>query len=377
MSYRIKVEPTVAGINKEEWDAIATSPFTCHAFVKIVERITTIKIKPRYILVYDGGKLISFVTAYIQEDAEYFTLEESVYGRHYQKIRKLLPELNPCLLCYSPLGNVCRTIEISKAVRNPGTVCQLIVDTLKAQATKEGLSQYGFFNVNEEDVLLRQTLRKNRFAKSFSSFEVFLDTRFDNFDSYLTSLSKSRRGLVKREVSKFKKQKIITEFTSAPGEKSPLITRLFNENFYKYQEKNSNFTSTILESLFAEMAEDCGLILDRSGNDIVSCSMYITWKNRMNMFKVGQAADAARNSCSFFNTAFYQPIHCAIDKKLERIGLGSGAYRYKMLRGAEIRPMYHFIKKTNPFANTVLGYIFQILSKRKFKKHHDQVKDFL
>ena len=155
------------------------------------------------------------------------------------------------------------------------------------------------------------------------------------------------------------------------------MATIFKENYLKYHDRETQFQDEFIKQVFDEMPNNVGLIIDKKEDRIASCAMFLTGSGSLWLYKVGQNENEAANTSSLFVTAIYESIKMALERGYGHIDLGSGAYRYKLLRGAEIQPMYHYVKKSNPLANFGLKILFDKLSKRKLRKHYAQVKGFI
>lgn len=376
MSYSVKIFNNISEACADEWDMLASSPYNCFSFLEIVEEITTIEIIPRYILIYEKQKLVSTVTAYIQKDAEYYTFEQAVYGKYYKLIRAFLFRLNPCLMSYNPCVGT-TMMEISAKAVNREKICQIIVETMEQLARSEKISQFGFLNVSDEDRVFRNILNNNGYACTFSSYGIFFKVKWHSFEEYLMSLPGNRRAMVRKDLRKHAEAGMVISRATELGDDGPLISRLFNENFMKYQGRKSKLPVDFLEKLFSKLRGKIGLVIDKKDGQIVTCSMYFTGQGKMWLNKVAKDDTLAGNSRSLFVTATSESIKIAIENGYHYLDLGSGAYKYKLLRGAGVRPLYHYTKNSNFFINQLQKLMFKRLSKRKESKHYNQIKDYL
>jgi predicted N-acyltransferase len=369
MSYDVKTFKAIDEIEPEKWDRISTTVFTQHACLKEIEKLSEININPRYVVVERNGKIVAAVALYIESDAEYFTLEESVFGKYYRFLRPLYLGLNPCLISYIPLGTVFKSIEVDPALKAEERIYQLVVNAMEKIAKDEGLSQYGFLCITADEDTLRKVLEKNKFVKKFASFAVYMDIVWKSFDEYLASFKSKQRYTIKNELAKQKTNHIHTYHYSTLGDDKDEVIKLCNENFYKYQKRKSKTNSEFLQAVNKTLKNNIGLIVDKKDNQVVSCNMYFTWKDTLSLFKVGQNYQLSEGSYSLFNVTVYEPVKIAIKEGYRRIYNGGGAYQYKLLRGAKLKPLYIYLKSTSKMKQTFLKLTFPILSRMKLKKH--------
>lgn len=369
MDYDVKTFKKIDDIEPEEWDSVSSTIFTKHVCLKEIEKLTKIKITPRYIVILKKGKIVATTALYIEEDAEYFTLEESVFGKYHKFLKPFSLGINPCLISHIPIGTIFNSIEVDATLKNQEKVYQLIINTMEKIAKEDGISQYGFLWIMEDDHILRKVLLKNKFVGKFAAFAVYMDVVWESFNDYLYSFKRKQRDTIKWELAKQKKKEIITFHSLALSDDKEEIIKLFNENFYKYQKRESKTNSEFIQGINNKLKNDIGLIIDKKDDKIVSCNMYFKWRDTISLFKVGQNYKLSEGSYSLFNVSIYEILKIAIKEGYSRIYNGSGAYQYKLLRGAKLKPMFIYIKSSSKIKQVFLRLVFPVLSQMKLKKH--------
>ena len=369
MEYDVKTFKKIDDIDSEDWDSVSSTIFTKHACLKEIEKLTRIKITPRYIAVLKNEKIVATTALYIEEDAEYFTIEESIFGKYHKFLKPFSLGLNPCLIGHIPIGTIFKSIEVDTTINAQEKIYQLIINSMEKIAKEEGIYQYGFLCIMEDEQILRKVLQENKFVEKFSSFAVYMDIVWESFKDYLYSFKRKQRNTIKWEFARQKKKGIITSHSLTLGDNKEEMIKLFNENFYKYQKRESKTNSEFIHGIYNKLENNIGLVIDKKDDKIVSCDMYFKWEDTISLFKVGQNYKLSEGSASLFNVSIYEPLKIAIKEGYSRIYNGSGAYQYKLLRGAKLKPMYIYVKSSSRIKQAFLRLVFPLLSHIKLIKH--------
>jgi len=359
-------------IDRDEWDNLSASPFTCYDWVKTVEESKIIPVRPYYILVYDGNKPVAFAMTYIQTEELYSTIGKALLG----KFEKLVPtKLNPCLLCYSPISVTGKGIEISPEYKKKADmITDLVLEKMEKIAKTEKLKFYGFLNLSDEEKEINSVLEKDGFNKCFTCFDTYFDVDFRSFDEYVKFLSSEKRAHIKKEISRHGSSDIKTHISSED------ISRFFP--IMRTVQKKYNGEATIkkleifLPYLQKNMKTNLIALFDTKIEEMTSVAICMRFKDFFILFKSGKCDKRdSETTASYFSTNHAELLKYATDNGLKKIQFGTGSYFSKTTRGAKLKPLYLHLKSNSKVSQFYLKIIFPIINYFKLKKHLKRTKN--
>ncbi len=352
----------------DAWNKISSSIFTRYYYIKAFEDEKIIDIVPRHILIYDDKKeLIAFAISYIENQSIYCDFEESSYGIYSKFLNKFL-SLKSSLVSFIPDDCGIKSIELKYENEK---IYELILDKMSDIAKEDNIKQFVIYNVFEDDKILLNVLKRKKFTRVFSSFSTYIDIIWDSFDDYLKSLKRPKQK--RMELRKNKEMNLKIQEIDVGDKDLSKIVDLINANNLKYQE---NFVSIPLSfyskihKLFPDKIKFFKFTLKGS---LVGASMCVFDTNCLHSAKGGQIELGFKNY-SFFESSIYDPVRIAIKNKLQKVLIGTHAYKYKIERGAKLRPVYVYVKSNNLIRNLILKYMFMAISIYKHKKHLNMIK---
>lgn len=369
MGIDIATYKRIADVPADDWDRVSTSLSTRHAFLGEVETLVPLAADPRYIVVSRDGSVIATAACYIERVAEYATLEQAVYGRLHRLFRLFALGLNPCLAGQSRLSGVLHGVEVDAPPGGREAICRLVLEAMAEIAGAEGIAQQGFVNLPADEVALSNALASAGYARKFSAFDVHFDVSWGSFDDYLHSFAHKSRYSIRRELANIERLGIKTERLAHWGGYRDDLISLFSENYSRYQGRPSKMSASFLAAVVEKFPDNVGFVVDTKNGRVVSGSMYFKWPGAMYVFKVGRDSALARNTASFFNTSVYELLKIAIASGCRKIYHGTGAYNYKVQRGASLTPMHMHVKCSSPVKQAFIRGIFPVLGRLKHRKH--------
>ena len=372
--YSIKIFNSVNDLNKEQWDSLSTSVLTQYRFLQILENLRDLNVNPFYVEIWNESKLAATCIFYHELEAEYFTMSQSVFGPLDPILKKVGLGIDPSLTNASPIGTTFKNIEVHPDLINDQSIYNQIVFSLESIAKANNIKSYGLINIYETDILLRKALKSNRFVSKYSSFQCYMDIIWDSMDAYWKGFKKRKRDALKRERSINRRRGVIFKRGGLdPGTVDKMI-KIYNDNFYKYQQKRSKVNDDLIRNLVESMADNIEVINAYQSNELIASHLIIKWNKTLNMFKLGQIEEVSKTTKVIFSVAIYELVEYAINNGYEKIYMGTGAYRYKSRRGGSLRPMYLHIKSSTFVNQFLLKLVFPILSYHKLKKHKKESK---
>lgn len=171
--------------------------------------------------------------------------------------------------------------------------------------------------------------------------ECVIDLAGRNFDDYLLSLPRSRRGRVRRDLREFEAAKLTIEETTLSAsyrECGPMLGQTQRKHGLRVSDAEM---TDWLEKLCCA-TRDSGqvyLCLSPDGHPVGFSLIYSEGKTDY-MRAVGFDYARAPHVGEYFELTCYQPIRTAYDQGATGLHLGSGAYHAKVRRGARVHPLW-------------------------------------
>jgi hypothetical protein len=160
------------------------------------------------------------------------------------------------------------------------------------------------------------------------------------FAAYLDGLGSRRAYTVRKELRMFQEAGYETAVVSLGEiwhEAGPLVANV--QQRYGHDES----AEEARRSLHAQ-AEALGqysvVFTARRAGTLVALSVAYVWRDTLHARMVGFDYDALCDAREYFNLLFYEPLRWAAENGLRHFHLGRESYQAKLLRGAQVRPMW-------------------------------------
>ncbi|GAA0393523.1 hypothetical protein GCM10009530_51140 [Microbispora corallina] len=162
------------------------------------------------------------------------------------------------------------------------------------------------------------------------------------WDAWLRSLPSSRRaGIVRRDRRVFLDVGYEVVHTTL-GECGPRAARLLacTERRYGHDADVGDLTESIRIQSEALGAAARVLLLRRPGEEPVGYCLYYIWGDTLYLRAAGFDYDRLAGAAEYFNLVYYIPLLIACENGVRRLHAGIEAAEAKVLRGAELRPLW-------------------------------------
>jgi predicted N-acyltransferase len=368
MEYKTKISRNIEEVDTRVWDNIADFCFMKSDVLRIIEKLELGK-DAYYLQIYDNEKLAAIAVFYGQNNRTlYQTIEETLYGNYYKLVKPLLG-LNPSLVCYFPYSPFYEMYKIAQNY-DKKELFEIISNELKALAKSQKYKSYAILSVADEN-LAKET---KTMIPVFSGFKTGFKISGNSFEEYISKIEKkSHRSTMRKDRRLFEQCPYsIEKIKKLNGYKEEVIN-IFNDNFEKYgQNKHEReLTKEFIEQLDKE-SERLTFFIGKFKDEVISAMMILEDDSRVVGIRVGQVQKKDSNDnhgFPFYNIVIYEPMIYAIEKSKKYFELGTGSYKYKTRRGAELVDCYNMINSTNRLKNSYLRLVMRVLDRRNKQKH--------
>ena len=170
-----------------------------------------------------------------------------------------------------------------------------------------------------------------------------LDAGFPDFETYLASLSFSRRHAVRRERARFAASGLrVTE--ARLSECCEDLARLAAPLQARYGHRHSALELEEEFSCQARQLDHCSWVLIcRRGERPVGFTLFYRWGDTLYGRAAGFDYQEVAGTAAYFNLAFYLPLEHAIRTGARELHLGLASWQAKVVRGARLEPSWLWI----------------------------------
>jgi predicted N-acyltransferase len=352
----VKVFRSVDEIGKDAIDSISNDGFFTYGWFKTLETQKSFDVRPFYIAVYDGGKLVAIAPCFADIEDHFF-----IEGPKFPFMKKLLSlgkRVGFCedhvLLCYSPFCP--RSKVLLGKSREGKTILRLLSEKIEEICKKQKFMFSSFLFVSEFDKLLTENLQKLGYLQFPGTTTLYLDIEWSTFEDYLKSLKHKTRMNIRREIKKCAENGVSIEerdFEGLSAKLPPLLTNLF----WKYDKNANNLFDQSFFCKLEDYARDTAKVFLAEKNDeVVGFSMSLRQRDVLDIFMCGFDYEAqTKTDFTYFNLCYYAPIRWAIEEGIKKIYYRRKAEKVKLNRGCKPERTFSFVKCHNRFVSLLLN----------------------
>lgn len=353
----VKVFTSIDEIGKSYVDSLAVDGFFTYGWFKTIEKQTSTRISPIYIVVFQDNKPVAIAPCFIDLIGQFFQYTPKLmpfYHRILLLVQRLRLFNNPALLVYSPF---CFRSKLLLADNlNENHILALIVKKLETVCKEEKFLFSTFLFVSEFDGLLVENLQDYGYLKFPTITTYYLDLHWSNFNEYLKSLKRKTQKQIKHEIKKFETtQMVLTQrnFEEFSQIFSDLVANLSSK--YVGTKQESRLTSLFI--MLNKYAQDkAKLFIAKKDNKMVGFSLALRHNDVLDMWIVGFDYEIqVKTDFTYFNLCYYLPIEWAINEGIKKIYFRWKAEEVKIKRGCLPEENYVFIKCHNYFLSILIN----------------------
>ncbi len=305
-------------------------------------------IEARYLLAYEGdSKLVGALPCYIWDGRPAPALDNydpvAIGGGWVVGDRSAPSEWRPTMFVGTRSGYVNEWLIHPRARDHPARVLRPMLRAALRLGRKGGCaSSAAMWLTSKAASQLTEALGPTAHLM-LGAGSASLDAGFPDFETYLASLSPSRRHFVRRERARFSSSSLSVA-EARLSECWEELARLAAPLQAKYGHRSS---VSELEGEFrrqAEQLDSCSWVLIcRRRDRPVGFTLFYRWGDtlygRAAGFDYPEVADAA----AYFNLAFYLPLEHGIRTGARSLHLGLASWHAKVMRGARLDPSWLWV----------------------------------
>ena len=306
-------------------------------------------------------KLVGGAICYIVGRHErIFYIDSELLGRLKQYASKWGVSFLPALICGSLENNV--LIDKKLDLRQQHLIMDLILRAITNEAMKHRLP-ICFRYLRDGDQDLMRLLKKKGFHHTPVIPYMYMDIKWDSFDTYVKSLTRNIKKSFSRERNRNKKEGVRIEIEKDPGKYEDRLFELINNHYLRYNGFPFFFKKEFIHKAQENIGQNCKFYISWKNEVITGVSFSLT-KNKT-LYKYATAVDRklAGNDMTFFNIGYHRAMMDAISNGIKKIDNGMGMVEMKTRRGYKTGNQYFFYKASNKISNIAIKPWFIFLSK--------------
>ncbi|HXM56914.1 MAG TPA: GNAT family N-acetyltransferase [Candidatus Dormibacteraeota bacterium] len=329
----IETAASIHELRAERWNALAGAGdfYQSHEWLAAIESDRTAR--ARYLVAWSGGRLLGALPLYRVEF-------EGSASYQPDRLRTMLRVDGRYLVagarrCYRSGVMVAPGLPPAVQDQVAGALLRAALDC----AVQDGLSGIGLFYLPTP--ALERVGRVLPVTAAFDSAETAMEPIGSGIDAFLSRLSSSRRGMVRREMRAFAAtgwRTDVSRLADCLAEAASLVGQV---------ERRHGLTTpdALLRRVFRWQVRAVdgrsAVLTCRDGSGaMVGCVVNYVWRDTLYSRAVGLDYDRiGRDSFAYFNLIFYEAIERAAGRGLERVHVGL-ATASKIERGAVARPLW-------------------------------------
>lgn len=357
-----KIFNRIDQIPSQEWTIVFPKVVENYNFFRALDDSGFPEFSFLYIMVYENNQPIGAAPCFLMN----FPLDFAVEGP-FKKVlgffKKIAPSiLNPrILICGMPMGQ--GRIGIAK---NPSSVLQAIENALDQIAADQQAAIIAFkdFNSGYRDILDKY-LNKSFFRiDSFPSTDM--EVSFNDFESYLKSLSSVTRSGIKRKFKSLKDKDIHLEITNR------LVDETLNEVYELYLKtynKNEMSLEKLTPAFFKKMSEfmpnETKFFLWRIGPKLVGFAFCLASEDYFIDYYLGFDYSLSYDYHLYY-VRFRDLMNWCIQHKMKIYEMGPTTYEPKRRLGFNFIVLFIYAKHCNKFFNPIFRNFCRLIQPSNF-----------
>jgi predicted N-acyltransferase len=369
----VAIVETIDKVDPGELNRLAVDATYTWGWLKTFERLDSVDLSPRHIVVRNGDGLVAFAPCFVQRSAIFDDLREELLLRWQTRALEGLHRtgspwlrLNPCLVSGAPEGFSSRILLSEDKAQDPLRVFELVVQGLLTQAEADGIGSYGFMAVPESDAQLGGFLRQAGFSSSLRTANAVLEVRWDDFPTYLSSLKRSPRKSVKHEEAAYRRHGYGTRLIEDLGPIAADLSRLAGNPCHRHSSKPNPFTPALYEDLARYMPGGAMALVAEAEDRICGFVLLLEHEGRMTVHHYGTDYSAqARSGHIYYSLAYSATIRHAIQRGIHTIAYGPGEWRAKARKGCTFEKINICLKGRGRIGDLLLGLLFRYVDRQK------------
>jgi predicted N-acyltransferase len=325
----------------------------------------------RYLMIFKNNTLIAHTCFYyISFDLDIFNSGKSKMIFDFIK-SKIYPDFLriKAIECGSPtaLGN---TITIVKNVDREAVV-KLIVSEMEFYAREKKVSILILRDFFDEELFFYDKLKRSGFKRLNILPDPEIINNWKTFDHYLKDMRSKYRYRLNNYIKVFNKSSIKVEIKDNFSDIAEKLIELWYQSYEHAKEyKREILTPSYFRNMDRYLNNSARVILFTYESEIIGFGFVLLDDETLRSLFMGMNHKYNRKNKLYFNILI-QTIKFGIEQKKRNIEWGITATRSKLDMGADLLPLYAYMKHLSPVMNKIIPNLFIIFSPppKKVSKH--------
>ncbi|MGO4440753.1 GNAT family N-acetyltransferase [Rhizobium sp. RAF56] len=359
----VHIASSIRAIGREEWDACFEGQVERYDCLIAIEESGLQGFEWRYVAVYESGRLMAAMPAFLCVYLLDTTLREGTLRRVVRSIRAGFPAfLTLPLACLgSPCTETC-TIGFHPEV-SPDRKALLFLQLLAAfeeMAKAEGCAMIG---VKDVPLPLSATLGEPLSALGYASIEglatASLDVDFTTIDDYLSRLSASTRKDLRRKLRS--EAHVSVELRTQIDDLLPEIMTLYRatraRSEWQFEELTESYFTGMLEHLDGRAVCVCYRMEGR----LLAVNLLVhDGRTLVDKFFCMDGQDGRRHNLYFLS--WVANLRFCLDHGMRRYQSGQAYHENKVRLGSRLTPNLMYFRHRNPVLQALLRLVSPLFS---------------
>ncbi|MBN1696597.1 MAG: GNAT family N-acetyltransferase [Spirochaetales bacterium] len=369
----VKRYASLKNVKKSLWDSILRQDriICSYDHLRAVEESGINDCDYRYLMIFRGTRLIAHTCVYAMS----FELDIFNTGKMKRIIDIIRKRFFPrffyikVIECGTPtaLGN---TISYADESDRP-EILEIIVREMEAFAREKNINILIFRDFYEEELFFYNRLIIDHFKRvnMLPNSEIVNDWK--SFDDYLSDMRSRYRYRINRFLRSLEKSTIDIEIRDSFSDIAEECTRLWFQIYEHAKEyKREILTPDYFRNMDKYLGKRSKMILFKKGDSLIGFDFVIIDDNTLRPLFVGIDYNYNEENKLYFNI-LCQSVKMGIERNKKLIEMGITTMNPKLEMGAEIVPLYAFMKHLSPILNKIIPNLFVLFSPkpREIIKH--------
>lgn len=368
---KTKILRKITEVPPEEWNSVFPEVLESYQFFKTLDESNFEQFSFYYILVYDHNALVGAAPCFLM----HYPLDTTVGGplkSICNAIKRIFPNLFDlkAVICGLPMG------QGRIGVRGESKrVVQAISECMKQIAKKEKTNIVAFkdFGVAYTDSL--NFLSGHGFSRFENLPSTDMEIRFNDFDSYLKTLSRASRDGLKRKLKKTTGLvKIDLEISDNLNGSLQEVYELYLQTVSKAETQFEMLPIEFFDRISQNMSAKIKYFMWRIDQKLVAFALCLVSNDHFIDYYLGFDYSVAFDYHLYF-IRFRDLLKWCIEHKMKTYEMGPTTYEPKRRLGFDFIPLYLYVKHLNRWIDPLFKLLCHILKPENFHPVFKEMSD--
>lgn len=343
-------------IGREAWNTCFAGEIETYDYLLAVEEAGLDGFGWHYVVVREGGEILSAMPVFLCHYALETTLEGGRIRQAIERVRRVFDGfLKFRLAC---LGSPCTEAGLVgfhprvAAERQPALFGALL-DAFEAHASANGCALTAF-----KDLPLPSHLQSTLLARGYSPIgsmpTAWLDIDFDTIEAYLGTLSPGTRKDMRRKLRS--RDSVRIEYTTDFGPLLPRVMELYRETRARSEWQFEALTGAYFDGILKRMPDNAFCVFYFVGDELLAANLLVHDGDHLIDKFFCMDAEAGRPYNLYYLSWFTNLDYC-LRHGLSRYQSGQAYYRNKVRLGSQLTENALFFRHRNPLMQVILRWV--------------------